>query len=199
MYFYMCIIKILLVIVLLIFIYNNNFFENFINVELRGTSNINGSINNDTITKNLNDPFVNPYDLSSDQQTNLNNTTALDYQKSDNQQKYLDNKSQTYNQAVLAENNDVVYYYNTLYDNNNVVENAYQVINSIDGVDYSKIKESGREKCIKSCKGTCVDGGFTGVSSCMPIVGTNYGTLYKNPEFTYGLDVPYYNVNNKEF
>ena len=194
----MCIIKILLVIVLLIIIFNNNFFETFQNVELRGTSDIDGSRNNDIININLDNPFINPYDLSSEQQTNLNNTRAINYDKSDYLQQYLDNKIKVYTQSVLAENNDVTYYYNTLYNNNDVTENAYNVINSIDGIDYSKIKESGREKCIKNCKGTCVDGGFTGVASCMPIVGTNYGTLYKNPEFTYGLDVPYYNVNNKE-
>jgi hypothetical protein len=196
----MSIIIILLIIIILIIILKKKpILDFFNNVKLRGTSNINGTKSKDTVNVNLNDPFINPYDLSSDAQTNLYNTKALNNKSSDNKQKYLDNKIQAYNQILLAENNDVTYYYNTLYDNSKVTENAYNVVNSIDSVDYSKIQESGREKCRKNCKGTCLDGGFTGTSSCMPITGTNYGTLYKNPEFTYGLNVPYYNVNNKTF
>lgn len=195
----MCIIKILLFIIILILVSKDTVSEYFRSVELRGTSNINGTKSNNTINVDLNNPFINPYELSSSEQTNLNNLKALDYKKSDKQQKYLDNIIQVYNQELLAENNDVTYYYNTLYNNNDIPENAYQVVNSIDSVDYSKIKETGSQKCQKYCKGTCVDGGYTGVASCIPIVGTNYGTFYKNPEFTYGLDVPYYNVNNQEF
>jgi hypothetical protein len=195
----MCIINILLILVILIIIFKNNSLEFFKSVTIQGTSNINGTPSKDTVNVNLNDPFINPYDLSSADQTRLNNTKALEYNNSDNKQKYLDNKIQVYNQILLADNNDVTYYYNTLNDNNKVTENAYDVENSIDNVDYSKIKESGREKCRKNCKGTCVDSGFTGVASCVPIVGTNWGSLYKNPEFTYGLNVPYYNVNNQEF
>ena len=114
-------------------------------------------------------------------------------------EKYLDNVVQAYNQILIAESGDVTYYYNTLYNNNNIMEDAYNVENSIDAIDYSKIKKSGLEKCREHCNGTCLDGGYTGVSSCIPIKGTNWGTLYKNPEFTYGIDVPYYNVNNEEF
>ena len=194
----MCILNILLLVIILIFISKNSFLsESFKSVTLRGSSNINGTPSKNTIKVNLNNPFINPYDLSSTEQTRLNNIKALEKQNSDKNQKYLDNKSQQYAQILLAENNDVTYYYNTLNDNSKVTENAYNVINSIDNVDYSKVKETGRQKCRKHCKGTCLDGGFTGVSSCIPILGTNYGTLYKNPEFTYGLDVPYYNKNNQ--
>ena len=196
----MCILNILLILVILFIIFKNNSqSELFHSVKLRGTSNINGSPSKNTINVNLNDKFINPYDLSSNEQTRLNNIKALQYVKSDKQQKYLDNKIQTYNQILLSENNDVTYYYNTLNDNNKVTHNAYDVINSIDNVDYGKVKETGRDKCRKNCKGTCLDGGFTGVSSCVPIVGTNYGSLYKNSQFTYGLNVPYYNKNNQEF
>jgi hypothetical protein len=196
----MCILNILLILVIFFIIFKNNpNSEKFNSVKLRGTSNINGTPSKNTINVNLNNKFINPYDLSSKEQTNLNNVKALKYAKSDKQQKYLDNKIQAYNQILLSENNDVTYYYNTLNDNSKVTNNAYNIINSIDNVDYGKVKETGREKCKKNCKGTCVDGGFTGTSSCIPIVGTNFGTLYKNPEFVFGLNVPYYNVNNQEF
>ena len=196
----MRILYILLLLVILIIILNgDNKSENFKSVELRGTSNIDGTKSNDTINVNLNDPFINPYELSSEDQTRRNNIKALEYKKSDQDQKYLDNKIQAYNQILLAENNDVTYYYNTLNNNSTITENAYDVINSIDNVDYSKVKETGHEKCVKYCKGTCLNNGYNGVASCVPIVGTNWGTLYKNPEFTYGLNVPYYNVNNQEF
>ena len=200
----MRIILILLIFIILIIVFKNNFKIDYFNtVKLRGTSNIDGTISDNTVLKNLNDPFIsktiNPYDLSSEDQTRLNNIKALEYHKTDNQEKYLDNAVQAYNQVLIAESGDVTYYYNSLYNNNDITEDAYNVENSIDAIDYSKIKESGREKCRKHCKGTCLDGGFTGVSSCIPITGTNYGSLYKNPEFTYGLEAPYYNVNNKEF
>ena len=196
----MCILNILLILVILFIIFKNNpNSEKFNSVKLRGTSNINGTPSKNTINVNLNDKFINPYDLSSNGQTNLNNVKALKYAKSDKQQKYLDNKIQAYNQILLAENNDVTYYYNTLNDNSKITHNAYDVINSIDNVDYGKVKETGREKCRKNCKGTCVQNGYNGVSSCIPIVGTNFGSLYKNPTFTYGLDVKYQNVNNQEF
>lgn len=196
----MCILNILLILVILFIICKNNKnSEKFNSVQLRGTSNINGTPSKNTINVNLNDNFLNPYDLSSNGQTNLNNVKALEYAKSDKQQQYLDNKIQAYNQILLAENNDVTYYYNTLNDNSKVTQNAYDVINSIDNVDYSQVKETGREKCRKNCKGTCLQNGYNGVSSCIPIVGTNWGSLYKNPEFVYGLNVPFYNVNNQEF
>ena len=200
----MLIIFILLILIILIIVFkNNSALEYFKTVKLRGTSNIGGRKSNNTILKNLDDPFIsktiNPYDLSSENQTRLNNIKALEYHKTDNDEKYLDNVVQAYNQIFIAESGDVTYYYNTLYNNNNIMEDAYNVENSIDAIDYSKIKKSGLEKCREHCNGTCLDGGYTGVSSCIPIKGTNWGTLYKNPEFTYGIDVPYYNVNNEEF
>ena len=200
----MHIIYIFLILIILIIVFGNNFVSEYFNtVKLRGTSDIDGNKSNLTTFKNLNDPFlsptINPYDLSSEDQTRLNNIKALEYHKTDNDEKYLDNAVQVYNQVLIAESGDVTYYYNTLYNNNNITENSYNVENSIDAIDYGQIKESGREKCRKHCKGTCLDGGFTGVSECVPIKGTNFGTLYKNSQFTYGLDVPYYNVNNQEF
>ena len=73
------------------------------------------------------------------------------------------------------------------------------VINSIDNVDYSQPKELGIDKCLRQCNGICTQVGYNGIGSCIPVEKTNYGTLYKNPTFTYGLQVPYYNKNNESY
>ena len=116
----MRIILILLIFIILIIVFKNNFKIDYFNtVKLRGTSNIDGTISDNTVLKNLNDPFIsktiNPYDLSSEDQTRLNNIKALEYHKTDNQEKYLDNAVQAYNQVLIAESGDVTYYYNSLY------------------------------------------------------------------------------------
>ena len=57
------------------------------------------------------------------------------------------------------------------------------------------------DKCQKSCNGICVELGYTGVASCFPKEDKpfDWGTLYKNPEFTYGLtqngQEPYFKGN----
>jgi hypothetical protein len=65
---------------------------------------------------------------------------------------------------------------------------------------------TGIDKCEKSCGGVCLELGYTGVATCFPKADKpfDWGTLYKNPEFTYGLtqngQEPYFKGNfNYEF
>ena len=40
----------------------------------------------------------------------------------------------------------------------------------------------------RACKGVCFEGGYTGIATCYPMEQKTFdwGTLYKNPTFTYG-------------
>lgn len=213
---------ILLVITILLLNFDNkeNFDveDNLINV--KGVSSLNGDKSDNTMMVNISDPFIdrnspsqelnsnkNLYDLSSEGQTDVLNRRSLTAQgvlptsnkqkKIDKQQKYLDNKNQIYKQQLMNDNLETTYFYNSLVEQNKITENAYDVINSIDNIDYSQPKEFGIDKCKKTCNGICVESGYNGISSCVPVQNTNWGTLYKNPAFTYGLEVPYYNKNNQ--
>ena len=181
-------------------------------VMVRGASELNGDINKNTMLVDTGDQFIdkqNLYKLPSEEQTNILNIRGLTaqgvlpvsetQQKIDEQQKYLDNIAQTYQQELMEDNLETTYFYNKLFDQNKITENDYDVINSIDNIDYSQPKELGIDKCIKECNGECVMTGYNGIASCIPTVKTNWGTLYKNPTFTYGLSVPYYNKNNQTF
>jgi len=190
---------ILIIILLLIILVLMNCREQFTNI-LHASSNSKFGPNRITEVKN----DVNPYNLSSEAQTNLYNKTALNYfreKEVDNKQKYLDNIAQQYKQMLEEENKDVTYFYNDTINQSDITENAYNVINQIDNIDYSNVV-TGMDKCNLFCKnGLCMEGGYTGVASCIPKPDRpfDYGTLYKNPEFTYGLQVPYYNKNNQEY
>lgn len=177
-------------------------------IKVRGGSMLNGSINKNTDIVNTDDPFINKdlYKLSSEEQTNILNEKGLKSQnlliddkqkKIDEQQKYLDNKNEIYKQQLMNDNLETTYFYNTYPDQTKITENSYDVINSIDNIDYSKPKELGIEKCKKTCNGTCIEFGYNGIGTCIPVQKTNWGTFYKNPTFTYGLNVPYYNKNNQ--
>ena len=71
----------------------------------------------------------------------------------------------------------------------NINESAFNIVYSIDPIDYADV-ETGIEKCNKDCKGVCFEMGYTGVTSCYPrgTQGFDFGTLYKNPTFTYGYN-----------
>ena len=175
--------------------------EKFQMTTLRGTSNINGKPSNNLEVKSLNDSFINPYSMGSKEMTNYYNTKALREKQVLKDQKYFDNIVQTYEQILRQDNDDVTYFQNDEIDQSKITENAFDVINQIDNIDYSKVI-TGYQKCLKSCpNGMCIEGGYRGTASCIPMPESpfDWGTFYKNPEFTYGLDVPYNNVNNKEY
>ena len=215
------IIILLIIIILLLNFDNKENFEVEDNlIKVRGASSLNGDKSDNTMIVDISDPFIdrnspgpglnnneNLYDLSSEDQTDVLNRRGLSAQgvlsisdkqkKIDEQQKYLDNKNQIYKQQLMNDNLETTYFYNSLVDQNKITENAYDVINSIDNIDYSQPKEFGIDKCRRTCDGVCVESGYNGIGSCVPVQKTNWGTLYKNPAFTYGLEVPYYNKNNQ--
>lgn len=177
-----------------------NYKEKFTQIIMHGASNNN--VSPTSFTENVNSN--NPYNMSSEGQTNLYNTQALDYYREkgvERKQAYLDNITQQYKQMLDEENRDVTYFYNDTIDQNKIVDTPYNIINQIPQIDYSNVT-TGMDKCKLFCKnGTCMEGGYTGVASCIPKPDKQFdwGTLYKNPEFTYGLQVPYYNKNNQQF
>jgi len=213
---------IIILLVIIIVLLNFDNIENFVVddklIKVRGASLLNGLYSDNSMIVDIRDPFIdrntpgpglnnNLYVLSSEGQTDVLNRIGLTAQgvlpisdkqkKFDAQQKYLDNKNQIYKQQLMNDNLETTYFYNSLVDQNKITENAYDVINSIDNIDYSKPTELGIVKCKKTCNGICVESGYNGIGSCIPVQNTNFGTLYKNPTFTYGIQVPYYNKNNK--
>jgi hypothetical protein len=95
-------------------------------------------------------------------------------------------------QILLEDTQDLTYYENDVLNQSKINENAYDVINQIDLVDYGKVT-TGMEKCKRNCNGVCLELGYTGSATCFPTTTPfDYGTLYKNPTFTYGLDTHKY-------
>ena len=101
-----------------------------------------------------------------------------------------------YNENLSIDNKNNKYYYNDTINQSNINETAFNVEYSIDPIDYSNVK-TGIEKCNKQCDGICFENGYDGIATCYPTEqqGFDYGTLYKNPSFTYGSNA--YNPNNK--
>lgn len=101
----------------------------------------------------------------------------------------LDFDYKDYYNTTAGEGKDLVYYYNDEVDLANVEETAYDIVNQIDKIDYGNIK-TGMDKCKANCKGVCFEGGYTGTATCYPLVTRpfDWGTLYKNPTFTYGYN-----------
>lgn len=98
------------------------------------------------------------------------------------------NSPPNYNEILLDDTADLTYYENDVLNQSKINENAYDVVNQIDLVDYGKVT-TGLEKCKKNCDGVCFELGYTGTATCFPTTQPfDYGTLYKNPTFTYGLD-----------
>jgi hypothetical protein len=98
------------------------------------------------------------------------------------------NSPPSYNQILLEDNADLTYYENDMLNQSKINENAYDIVNQIDLVDYGKVM-TGMEKCKKNCNGVCLELGYTGSATCFPTTNPfDYGTLYKNSTFTYGLD-----------
>ena len=100
-----------------------------------------------------------------------------------------------YNENLSIDNKDLNYFYDNIIDQSDINENSFDIINSIDLIDYADVK-TGIQKCNKECSGICFYSGYNGVATCYPKIGQSFdfGTLYKNPTFTYGYNA--YGPNN---
>lgn len=94
-----------------------------------------------------------------------------------------------YNQNLSIDNKNNKYFYNDTIDQSNINETAFNIVYSIDPIDYSNVK-TGIEKCNKECGGICFENGYDGIATCYPTQPQTFdwGTLYKNPMFTYGYN-----------
>lgn len=167
----------LLLILSIIYLLNNKFFENFQISNNNNQFKDNISLNLDTYDKKFT-PNTTDKDLR-----NIAKNKGIDYNTVD------------YNQIFEISNNDLTYYYNDVINQSNINEDAYDIINQIDNIDYSNVK-TGLDKCNKECSGTCFELGYAGIATCYPKPQQpfDWGTLYKNPTFTYGYNA--YKPNN---
>ena len=127
-------------------------------------------------------------------QQQKNNKNLFNSNKLNNQQiTQIDNKilfnNKDYNENLSIDNKDNKYYYNDMIDQSKINETAFNVVYSIDPIDYADVK-NGITKCNKNCNGICFENGYDGIATCYPTQPQTFdwGTLYKNPEFTYGYN-----------
>ena len=88
------------------------------------------------------------------------------------------------NEIRADDNSDLTYYYNDSINQGKISEDAYDLVNGIDKIDYSNVK-TGLDKCREKCNGVCWTLGWSGVATCYPYKNVNFdwGTIYKNPTF----------------
>ena len=100
-----------------------------------------------------------------------------------------------YNENLSIDNKDNKYFYTDMINQSNINETAFNVVYSIDPIDYADVK-TGQDKCNEKCGGICFENGYDGVATCYPKENQpfDWGTLYKNPTFTYGYNA--YGPNN---
>jgi len=94
-----------------------------------------------------------------------------------------------YNENLSIDNKDNKYYYDDMIDQSKINETSFNIVYSIDPIDYSDVK-TGIQKCNQECSGVCFENGYDGIATCYPKDTKNFdwGTLYKNPTFTYGYN-----------
>lgn len=104
------------------------------------------------------------------------------------QQKVLFN-NKDYNDNLSIDNKDNQYFYTDMINQSNINETAFNIVYSIDPIDYADVK-TGLEKCNEQCNGVCFENGYDGIATCFPpqYKSFDWGTLYKNPTFTYGYN-----------
>lgn len=157
---------------------------------------------------NTDNPLCNNKDNFSLLKTNRN---SLNLDKSNkninkkNMEREVVEKNQDYDELLERNDEDLIYFQNDFINQSKITEDAYDIVNCIDKVDYGDVT-TGMDKCEQSCGGVCLELGYTGVATCFPKADKpfDWGTLYKNPEFTYGLtqdgQEPYFKGNfNYEF
>jgi len=107
------------------------------------------------------------------------------------QTKNIDKKilfnNKDYNENLSIDNKDGKYFYDDTINQSDINENAFNIVYSIDPIDYGNVK-TGIDKCNNECDGICFENGYNGIATCYPIQNQTFdwGTLYKNPTFTYG-------------
>lgn len=94
-----------------------------------------------------------------------------------------------YNENLSIDNKNNKYYYNDMISQSDINETAFNIVYSIDPIDYADVK-TGIDKCNEKCGGICFENGYDGIATCYPTQpqGFDWGTLYKNPTFTYGYN-----------
>lgn len=153
-----------------------------------------GNVNNKNRTSNFNKLDEMIKDFKKEQ--SLNQKNSLEKGGNNNDMENSDKSVLEMNKYNTSNTKDLIYFYNDTINQSNINENSYDVVNQIDLIDYSKVK-TGIQKCKEQCDGTCFEMGYTGTATCYPKQKQpfDYGTLYKNPTFSYGTNA-YKNVNN---
>lgn len=120
--------------------------------------------------------------------SNINDKNLIRQQISNVDNKVLFN-NKDYNENLSVDNKDNKYYYDDIIEQSNINESAFNIIYSIDPIDYADVK-TGIKKCNEDCKGVCFENGYNGIATCYPNQTKLFdlGTLYKNPTFTYGYN-----------
>jgi len=176
--------KILITIIIIIVIVLLMNYYNIINVESFRSSSTPSSI-----------PTSKPYPAKKD----LNLQKIKSKISDEKNIKSIENKilfsNKDYNENLSIDNKDNQYFYTDMINQSNINETAFNIVYSIDPIDYADV-ETGLEKCNKECKGVCFENGYDGIATCYPkeTTGFDFGTLYKNPTFTYGYNA--YGPNN---
>ena len=142
-------------------------------------------------TKTGNNRIIN--NIQASFQTPADNPIIKQQQLDNNNNVMFSNKD--YNENLSVDNKDNKYYYDDMINQSNINETAFNIVYSIDPIDYADIK-TGIQKCNEDCKGVCFENGYDGIATCYPKESKNFdwGTLYKNPTFTYGYNA--YGPNN---
>lgn len=128
--------------------------------------------------------------------TKINAKPYLNNQQIDEVDERILFNNKDYNENLSIDNKNNKYYYDDMIDQTNINETAFNIVYSIDPIDYANV-ETGISKCNKNCDGVCFENGYDGIATCYPSQTQNFdwGTLYKNPTFTYGYNA--YGPNTK--
>jgi hypothetical protein len=184
------IITVIIIIVLLIILnyfnlFNTNQIDNFKSI---GSSGGSGSGSNSSSSSSSSSRG---FSLNGSKNLGLGNVGTNPQLK--NQIDKVDSKvlfsNKDYNENLSIDNKDNQYFYTDMINQSNINETAFNIIYSIDPIDYSDV-ETGLDKCNKECKGVCFENGYDGIATCYPMQSQSFdwGTLYKNPTFTYGYN-----------
>jgi len=151
-----------------------------------GIKQIENFLNLNQIKKNFNAPHLNNRFETLQQEKKFKKNDRQEINEID--ESILFN-NRDYNQNLSIDNKNNKYYYNDTINQSDINETAFNIVYSIDPIDYSNV-ESGIEKCNRQCGGICFENGYDGIATCYPTKqsGFDWGTLYKNPTFTYGYN-----------
>jgi len=199
---------IVIILIIIIYVYVINYF-NLLNIEnfktnlsnnfMKKSDSVSGNIlpnstkyNNNKTLNNIQNNYIKP-------DNQLKQLKQIKQIKQNKQIKQIDNEvlfdNKDYNENLSIDNKDNQYFYTDMINQSDINESAFNVVYSIDPIDYADVK-TGLEKCNQECKGVCFENGYDGIATCYPkeTKPFDWGTLYKNPTFTYGYNA--YGPNN---